>query len=132
MAWLKESGESVIGCNSEDSTINEGTVEYDIRFCAVAPSSRQKVRLIIDLEAQKDFYPGYPLIKRGIYYCSRMISSQYGTVFSNCQYGKIRKVYSIWICMAPPKKWRNSITQYVIHENILSETFAKKRKIMIC
>lgn len=25
--------------------------------------------------------PGYPLLKRAVYYCGRMISSQYGTVF---------------------------------------------------
>ena len=34
----------------------------------------------INLEAQNDFNPGYPLLKRAVYYCVRMISSQYGTV----------------------------------------------------
>ena len=33
---------------------------------------------MINVEAQNDFYPGYPLVKRGIYDCSRMISPQYG------------------------------------------------------
>ncbi len=54
------------------------------------------IRLIINIEAQNDFYPGYPLIKRGIYYCSRMISAQYGTEFKNSHYENIKKVYSIW------------------------------------
>ena len=55
------------------------------------------------MEAQNQFYPGYPLIKRGIYYCCRMVSSQYGTVFTSSHYEKIKKVYSIWICTNPPE-----------------------------
>lgn len=48
-----------------------------------------------------------------------MISAQYGTVFSSAQYDKIRKVYSIWICMNPPKSRENTITQYYIAEKSL-------------
>ena len=84
---------------TEDASIYEGVVTYDIRFCAKAPVSKEKIRLIINIEAQNDFYPGYPIISRGIYYCSRLISSQYGVEFSDAHYEKIKKVYSIWICM---------------------------------
>ena len=70
------------GAGNEDVSLTEGTVTYDIRFLAAAPVSGELIRLIINLEAQNDFYPGYPLIKRGIYYCSRMISAQYGTEFT--------------------------------------------------
>ena len=66
-------------------------MEYDIRFFAIAPVSGELIRLIINIEAQNDFYPGYPLIKRGIYYCSRMISAQYGTEFTNSHYENIKK-----------------------------------------
>lgn len=45
--------------------------------------------LILLVEAQNALRPGYPLIKRAIYYCSRMISSQYGVEFSHSQYQKI-------------------------------------------
>ena len=72
--------------------------------------------MIINVEAQNDFYPGYPIIKRGIYYCARMISAQYGTVFTNSHYEKIQKVYSIWICMNPPKERKNTITGYSLTE----------------
>ena len=72
--------------------------------------------MIINVEAQNDFYPGYPIIKRGIYYGARMISSQYGTVFTKSHYEKIQKVYSIWICMNPPKKRNNTITEYGLTE----------------
>lgn len=107
------------GMGNEDITMTEGTVTYDIRFSAVAPTSGELIQLIINIEAQNDFYPGYPLIKRGIYYCSRMISSQYGTEFTESHYENIKKVYSIWICLNPPKSRENSITRYYIAEENL-------------
>lgn len=106
----------VLGTGVEDSSINEGTVTYDIQFRAIVPDSGETVQMIINVEAQNDFYPGYPLIKRGIYYCARMISSQYGTVFTQSHYEKIQKVYSVWICTNPPQKRRNTITEYSLTE----------------
>ena len=102
------------GENTEDKAVNEGTVRYDIMFRAILPQGQEKIELIINIEAQKDFYPGYPLIKRGIYYGCRMISSQYGTIFINSHYEKIQKVYSIWICFNPPEKRKNSINIYSV------------------
>ncbi len=127
------------GAGNEATSLTEGTVTYDIRFFATAPVSGELIRLIINLEAQNDFYPGYPLIKRGIYYCSRMISAQYGTEFANFHYENIKKVYSIWICMNPPKNRENSITRYYIAEENLAGS-VKERKadydlmsaVMIC
>ena len=70
---------SELACTlSMDKSVREGTVTYDIRFRAIVPDSEEQIALIINVEDQNDFYPGYPLIKRGIYYCCRMISSQYG------------------------------------------------------
>ena len=69
------------GLNTEDSTINEGTVTYDIRFRAIVPGTGERISLIINVEAQNDFYPGYPIVKRNLYYCCRLVSSQYGTEF---------------------------------------------------
>ena len=109
----------ISGMDTEDKSVREGTVTYDIRFRAIVPSSGEPIALIINVEAQDKFYPGYPLIKRGIYYCSRMISSQYGREFTDSHYEKIKKVYSIWICMNPPKKRANSITRYRLVEEHL-------------
>ena len=127
------------GAGNEDTSLTEGTVTYDIRFLATAPVSGELIRLIINLEAQNDFYPGYPLIKRGIYYCSRMISAQYGTEFTNSHYENIKKVYSIWICMNPPKSRENSITRYYIaEENLVGSVKERKADydlmaaVMIC
>ncbi len=127
------------GAGNEDTSLTEGTVTYDIRFFAIAPVSGELIRLIINIEAQNDFYPGYPLIKRGIYYCSRMISAQYGTEFTNSHYENIKKVYSIWICMNPPKSRENSITRYYItEENLVGSVKERKADydlmaaVMIC
>ena len=106
----------ITGTGVEDTTVTEGSITYDIQFRAIVPGSVEMVQMIINVEAQNDFYPGYPIIKRGIYYCARMISSQYGTVFTNSHYEKIQKVYSVWICMNPPKERNNTITEYSLTE----------------
>ena len=112
----------ITGLNTEDSTINEGTVTYDIRFRAIVPDTGERISLIINVEAQNDFYPGYPIVKRNLYYCCRLVSSQYGTEFTNSHYEKIKKVYSIFICMNPPNYRKNTINQYSIQEeNLIGE-----------
>ena len=108
--------QQITGLNTEDNTINEGTVTYDIRFRAIVPGTGEKITLIINIEAQNDFYPGYPIVKRNLYYCCRLVSSQYGTEFTNSHYEKIKKVYSIFICMNPPNYRKNTINQYSIQE----------------
>ena len=104
----------VQGMGNEDISQNEGTVYYDVRFNAIAPSIEEhgNIRLIINAEAQNRFKPKYPLTKRAVYYGSRLISAQNGTVFTKSDYQKLRKVYSIWICVNPAKKFRNTITRY--------------------
>jgi hypothetical protein len=104
---------------TEDKTLTEGTVFYDIRFTALAPADGKPIALIINFEAQNDFEPGSPLLKRALYYCGRMISSQYGTVFTKSHYEKIQKVYSIWICTSPTKAWAYTITRYSMKEENL-------------
>lgn len=133
------------GMRNEDDSIMEGTVTYDIKFESVKPFKventdlKETTAVIINIEAQTDFYPGYPLPKRGIYYGSRMISSQYGTIFTNSHYEKIEKVYSIWLCINPPDYKKNSINIYSFHEkHLLGNVIEKKENydlitiIMIC
>lgn len=120
-------GEQIAGANTEDSTIKEGTVTYDIRFYATAPRTGELIRLIINVEAQNDFYPGYPIVKRGIYYCSRMVSSQYGVEFTDSHYEGIKKVYSIWVCANPPKYRENTINRYFVQEeNLIGDVTEEK------
>lgn len=135
----RETGESIHGVSNEDNTVTEGTIKYDIRFFAIVPSSEEVIRLIINIESQNDFYPGYPIIKRAIYYCCRMISAQYGTVFTESHYEKVRKVYSVWVCLSPPKHRENSISKYLIKEEQMIGKGKEKEQdydlitaIMIC
>lgn len=114
-----ETNPVIRGLRNEDSSITEGTITYDVRFMAYAPGTDELIRLIINVEAQ-DYHTGYPLLKRAIYYCGRMISAQHGTEFTKSHYEKVRKVYSIWICSAPPEDHQNTITRYrMTEENII-------------
>ena len=87
----------ITGLSNEDKVNEEGAIYYDIRFFAWLPSKLEKIRLIINVEAQKKYYVGYSLTTRGIFYGARMISVQLGTEFETPEYDKIKKVYSIWI-----------------------------------
>ena len=108
---------SIRGLNTEDKTLTEGTVFYDIRFFAIAPDTQERIRLILNIEAQKDYNPGYPLLKRAVYYGARLISSQYGTEFQNSNYQDIKKVYSIWVCTNVPQSRKNTINHYALKEH---------------
>lgn len=98
------------GAQNEDHSITEGSIVFDILFRAKAPETNELITLIINVEAQKSLKPKkktggtYPLLKRAVYYASRLISSQKGTEFVNSDYDKIKKVYTIWICMEAPGK----------------------------
>lgn len=84
--------------NSESSSLNEGKVYYDLRFRARVPGADDDIFLIVNMEIQNQDNPRYALVTRGIYYCARMLSEEYGTVFKGMDYHKTQKVYSIWIC----------------------------------
>ena len=127
------------GAATEDASRTEGTVRYDIRFFASVPGEEGRISLIINVEAQNRFRPGYPLIKRAIYYGGRMLSAQYGPVFTKSEYGKLKKVYSIWLCTHPPAAWQNTITQYSLREKHIVGRAREERKnydllsiVMVC
>ena len=104
----------ISGERTEDTTITEGKVTFDVRFRAITPHN-ELVQLIINIEAQRSRRTSYPLLKRAMYYVSRLISSQYGVDFDRAQYGKIKKVYSIWLCMDAPDE-KGGITRYRMQE----------------
>ena len=119
--------EAITGQNTEDNIVHEGTVYFDIRFTIMTPG-RERIRLILNVEAQKKFKPGYDLVTRGIYYGARMISSQKEREFTGSDYGNIKKVYSIWICMNAPKYAQNTITEYSIQPTKLYGDFRGKAR----
>lgn len=117
-----EEGGMIQGMDTVDKSVREGVVTYDIRFRAIVPGTDERITLIINVEAQYDFNPGYPLIMRGIYYCCRMISAQHEREFSGSHYEKLKKVYSIWICMKPSENRKNTIARYrLTEENLVGE-----------
>ena len=109
---VKDADSCVSGSDTEDNSNKEGLVRYDLVFDACAPKTDAMIRLVINVEIQVNTNPGYPLLCRVVYYLARLISRQKGTIFTKSDYGKIRKVYSIWICPDPAGKNRNSIAEY--------------------
>ena len=107
----------ITGMNTEDKSLNEGLVTYDIMFYALAPKDGSLIKLIINVEAQNDVSPGYPLTKRALYYCGRMLSAQYGREFVKSEYDRLKKVYSIWICTDGPLYKQNTINIYSVKED---------------
>ncbi len=114
----------IIGNNTENSSVEEGTVVFDILFHAVVPGTDEPVQLIINIEGQRNKVD-YPLVKRAIYYASRLVSSQKNTVFVKSHYEKIRKVYSIWIILNAEGDEANSVTGYSFAEKNI---FGKHRE----
>lgn len=113
--------EQVSGMSGEDKVPGEGVVYYDIRFFVYRPDKKEKVKILLNVETQKDFWPGYRIETRGIFYASRMISAQLGTEFSIPDYNGIKKVVSIWICMNASKRVGNAISEYRIRKKDLVE-----------
>ena len=114
--------------NVEDETITEGLIKYDIKFSVRLPWKKEGMGIIINLEVQKNDRPGYPLEKRAVYYASRLISGQKGVTFKKSEYGKIRKVYTIWIRMNVSNKKKKTINVYKLKEyGILGSYRARRR-----
>ena len=104
------------GGNTEDKTLFEGTVFFDIFFTAFLPDTHEKTLLLINIEAQNNFHPGYPLLSTMVYNMCREVSFQHGVEFAGSHYENIQKVYSIWICLDPPEKYANTITRFRLTE----------------
>lgn len=138
----KTNMESITGLPTEDKVPNEGEVTYDIRFYMIVPG-REPVKIIINLEAQNEYYPGYDLVTRAVFYCARMLSAQLGVEFTTNtndpkKYDNIKKVYSIWICMDTPNYAGNTITEYHMTQDLHYGNFSGKARydllsvVMIC
>lgn len=56
-------------------------------------------KIIINIEVQKDNPTKYHILNRGVFYTSRLISSQKEIEFTNMNYDDLKSVTSIWICM---------------------------------
>ena len=104
----------------ELSSVTDKLIRYDVRFEAVNPKLSNEMLtffLHIDIEVQNDYKPGYPIIKRGIYYAARDICSQLGVLTEETNYDVLRKAYSIWICNDKvPAAEQNTLSKYSIEK----------------
>lgn len=107
------------GENTTDKSITKGNVNFDILFSARTPDGSDSRQIFINVESQDTWSPGYPLLKRAAYYCGRLLSRQKGIVFQNSDYQKLQKVYSLWVCLDPPKSKQNTLTAFRMKEENL-------------
>ena len=105
--------------NTEFSSVSDKLVRFDSLFRAINPKLSDGeliVNLHIDIDVQNEYKPGnppYPIVKRGIYYASREIGRQLGTITETTDYNRLEKVYSIWICNEDiPTDLQNTVTEY--------------------
>ena len=120
------------GENVEFQILNELTTKFDIYFTAINPiysTKRVSVKLHIDLEPQKNYRPGYPIEKRGMYYLSRSLSSQIPVATKQVNYNKLEKCYSIWICRDRISQHeRNTVSFYKMENYMNYGTVQPKEK----
>ena len=66
-------------------------------------------RFIFDVGMQRESEPRYPIPKRGVYYCCRLISRQIETLGKEA-YKQVKPVYSVWILINDiPEELQNSV-----------------------
>ena len=107
--------QQIVGMNSENKEINEGTIRFDIIF--YVRNKEQLSQIIINVEAQKDEPDKYDILNRAVFYVCRMISSQKERDFTGTNYNDIKQVYSIWICMN-------------MKDNVMNHISLRDRKIL--
>ena len=94
-------GKRLVGMNTENTEINEGTINFDIVFYVRMKDGLSQI--IVNVEAQKDMPTEYHILNRAIFYACRLVSSQKERDFVNKKYDDIKQVYTIWICMNMPE-----------------------------
>ncbi len=124
--------ETISEMQSESIIPNEATVYFDVKLTALLPEEYQtkaQIYLHLDVEAQKEYRPGYPIEKRGLYYISRLLSAQLETITEGTGYAGLQKVYSIWICLGKdiPQNDQQTITRfYLAKDDLIGNARSRK------
>ena len=128
---VEQSRESIQGIRNEDVIKREATVFYDVLFHVWYPGIEGKqIGMYLNLEAQSDYYPGYPIEPRGIYYAARRLTAQLKKIDKDTNYGSLQKVYSIWLCMGNiPAFEENTVSLYSLNENDIIGRTKRNKKI---
>ena len=93
---------------TEDASVSEGTVRYDILFTLDLPGKEAPITVIVNIELQNRADLDYPLIARAVSYVARMLGSQ------GPNYNNLHKVYSIWVISNPRHDRENTIDSYTL------------------
>lgn len=121
----EEESDTIDGIMNEDTSVTEATVTYDVLFKVKCPGKSGKfIEFYINVEAQADYNPGYPLEIRALYYASRRFASQLRHITKKTNYGGLEKVYSIWLVMGDtvPKKAAGTVSYYhMTREDLVGE-----------
>ena len=132
---VSDLSKEIINRNIELKSIVEKTLFYDFKFEAKNPrlsDDKFLVMLHIDLEFQNKNYESslkYPIEMRAMYYAARELSSQLPIASEDSQYGKLEKVYSIWVCNENiPAEFRDTITRYCLKKEDLLGTVPVDRR----
>ena len=112
-------GFSVKGSETEQFSDENGPVRMDNIFDVDFIGSDERLSVIVNIEAQNNASPGYPIGKRAEYYISRLVSNQKGLYFKDSQYGDLRKTYSIWFMMDPHRENRKTIVRYRMRPEVI-------------
>jgi hypothetical protein len=113
-AGESETGERVVGLNTENSEVNEGMVRFDIIFYVRMKDGLSQI--IVNVEAQQKNPTDYKILNRAIFYACRMVSSQKERDFTKTNYDNIKRVVSIWVCMNMEE---NSMNHYHLKNDVL-------------
>ena len=120
--------DKVEGLPTVEKSQKEGALYFDICFLAIIPQSGELVEIYVNIEIQNNDTPGYPISKRGLYHVARLISAQRGMVFKNQEYGKIKRVVSIWICEDTANYRSDTINRYSFTEECMRGSFHEEKK----
>ena len=124
---LTNKPKKIHGEGTEDLVSGEGATYFDIITRLRIPE-KEVIEIIVNIEAQKKYDPGYDIVTRGVYYAARLISSQRDREFAGSKYDDLKKVYSIWICFNTKRELRNTITEYRIKkEDLFGQTGDEER-----
>lgn len=111
---VEDGGRIIVGRETEAITNRKGKVVMDNVF-DIDVDRDKGIKVLMNLEGQGDPHPGYPIVNRALFYASSLIHDQKGREFARDDYGKMRKVYSIWIMLNPPKSYENRIRRYSLN-----------------
>lgn len=102
--------EAAVAFEKTEVLEDKAKTTFDMLFEAEAPGS---VMLRINVEVQGKYLPDPVMKGRMVYYTVRLISTQKADeFFTGSHYDKLRKVYSIWICLNPPAERRGCLVRH--------------------